>query len=127
MALTETQVQEFKARLEKERDILKRELSSLGSRNPDNPADWEPAKPAGDTFDADRNENADIVEALHENNAAMNELEARLSNVNLALTKIEKGTYGVCEESGDDIELERLNANPAARMCLAHMKKEPAS
>ncbi len=117
--LTKEHIEEFKIRLEKERAILQKELSSIGKQNPSNPDDWEPRAP-GEEFGADRNDNADIVEALHENNAAINELEIRLKNVSLALERIEKGTYGICEESGNPIELERLNANPAAITCIAH-------
>lgn len=119
--LTDLQVREFKTRLEKERDILERELSTLGARNPLNPGDWEPKKPDGEESSPDRNDNADIIEAMHENNASMNELEGRLNQVTLALQKIEGGTYGTCEISNEPIEIERLNANPAARTCMRHM------
>ena len=119
--ITEEQKTEFKDRLEKERDILQKELSSLGTQNPSNPDDWEPKKPVGEDFGADRNENADIIEAVQENNAALNELEARLKNVMHALSKFESGTYGVCETSDEPIEIERLKANPAARTCMQHM------
>ena len=61
---------------------------------------------------------------MHENNATMNELEARLHNVQLALKKIEDGTYGTCENGGGDIALDRLNANPAARTCITHAAEE---
>jgi len=120
--LTKEQIEDFKARLEKERDILTTELASLGKRNPTNPADWEPA-PQGDVFGADRNDNADIIEELHENNAAINDLEVRLVSVNEALVRINEGTYGVCQVSGEDIELDRLNANPAAKTCMEHMSE----
>lgn len=122
--LDKTQIQEFKTRLEKERDILEKELSALGKRNPANPNDWEPMKPEGEEASPDRNDNADIIEAMHENNASMNELEARFNNVVRALQKIEGGTYGTCEVSGEAIEIERLNANPAARTCMQHMEEE---
>ena len=34
------------------------------------------------------------------------------------------GTYGSCEISGEAIEVERLEANPAARTCKAHIERE---
>ena len=119
--LDNKQIAEFKTRLEKERDILEQELSALGKRNPSNPSDWEPMKPEGEESSPDRNDNADIIEAMHENNASLNELEGRLNNVMLALKKIEDGAYGMCEVSNEPIEIERLNANPAARTCMKHM------
>lgn len=121
--LNDNQIQEFKTRLEKERDILETELSALGRRNPTNPSDWEPRKPDGEEASPDRNDNADIIEAMHENNASMNELEGRMNHVMRALSKIENGEYGTCEICNEPIEIERLNANPAARTCLSHMEE----
>ncbi len=123
--LTEQQKQGFKERLEREQELLQGELSALGKRNPANPSDWEPAATTGE-FGADRNDNADLIEELHENNAAINELEVRLKNVSEALERIDAGSYGICEVSGEDIELERLNANPAARTCVEHMAESAA-
>lgn len=40
-----------------------------------------------------------------------------------ALQRIERGDYGVCEECGDDIGVERLKAQPMTRVCV-HCKKE---
>ena len=119
--LTHTEVAEFKTRLEKEKALLETELSGLGARNPSNPSDWMPAKPAGDEFGADRNDNADIIEDMQDDNASMNELEGRLNTVIAALKKIEDGTYGTCDACNEPIEKERLNANPAATTCMAHM------
>ncbi|TSB46342.1 TraR/DksA C4-type zinc finger protein [Alkalicoccobacillus porphyridii] len=39
--------------------------------------------------------------------------------VQRALTKLNEGTYGVCEKTGEDIPLERLQANPIARTASA--------
>ncbi len=123
--LTDAQLQSFKTRLTKEQAILQEELARMGTRNPNNPSDWEPMAVAGE-FGADRNDNADIIETLHENNAAMNELEVRLKGVNEALARIEDGTYGICEVSQEEIEMGRLEANPAARTCIAHMEVTPS-
>jgi len=122
--LTEEQIQGFKERLAKEKELLEKELATLGARNPSHPADWVPANVTGNQSGADNNENADTIEEMHDNNASLNELEGRVNNVILALEKIEKGTYGVCEISGEPIELERLNANPAARTSMAHMDEK---
>jgi DnaK suppressor protein len=48
-------------------------------------------------------------------------LQARLSDVNRALDKIEAGTFGSCEVSNEPIEADRLEANPAARTNKANM------
>ncbi|MBO9130936.1 TraR/DksA C4-type zinc finger protein [Bacillus sp. 165] len=47
-------------------------------------------------------------------------MQKQLDDVNQALQKIEKGTYGVCDVSGKEIPLERLEAMPAAITCIEH-------
>jgi RNA polymerase-binding transcription factor DksA len=112
----------FKQKLEDELKVLEGELQSVGRRNPSNPADWEPVPTEMNIQHADKNEEADKIEQYEENTAVLKELEIRYNNVKLALEKIEKGTYGKCEISGEDIELDRLEANPAARTCKTHME-----
>ena len=41
-----------------------------------------------------------------------------LKEIRNALTKIKQGTYGICEETGEAIEENRLIANPLARYSL---------
>ncbi len=122
--LTSDQTAHFKQKLETEKAVLEGELSNLGTRNPSNPSDWVVDKPEGEVFGADKSDNADIIEAEQQNNATLNELEGRLNQVIAALEKIEKGAYGVCEISQEDIEVERLEANAAARTCKSHMQDE---
>ncbi len=119
--LTETQINTFKQRLEDEKVLLEKQLGELGTRNPSNPSDWMPSKPEGEEFGADRNDNADIIEEMQDNNASLTQLEARLNDTVSALQKIEQGSFGICEVSGEDIELDRLDANPSARTCKTHM------
>lgn len=47
----------------------------------------------------------------------------RLQEINLALDKIDKGTYGICEMSGELISDERLEAMPTARYSVAVQAK----
>jgi RNA polymerase-binding transcription factor DksA len=42
-----------------------------------------------------------------------------LYEIEEALRRIEQGTYGICEQSGEPIERERLRALPFARYCVA--------
>ncbi|HZJ56890.1 MAG TPA: TraR/DksA C4-type zinc finger protein [Clostridia bacterium] len=41
-----------------------------------------------------------------------------LKSIEDSLTKIENGEYGVCESCGKDIDFERLNAHPVAKLCI---------
>ena len=84
-------------------------------------------KQIGDTenFDIDHSatepdELADRMEDQEEKGAEKSALLERRTNIEDALHKIESGTYGICEVSGEPIEQERLEANPAARTCTAH-------
>lgn len=41
-----------------------------------------------------------------------------LQKIELALAKIESGTYGVCEACEEPIEAKRLDARPVAELCI---------
>ena len=50
-----------------------------------------------------------------------------IRKISQALTRIEDGTYGYCEETGDEIGLKRLEARPVATLCLdAQERREMA-
>ena len=66
----------------------------------------------------DPDENASEVEEYVDNLGLEQTLETQLKDVNDALAKIEHGTYGVCEKTGKEIPLERLEAYPGARTAL---------
>lgn len=110
----------FKSTLSEEKERLEAELQTLGRRNPSNPNDWE-AVPQETGQEADPNDAADLIEGFEENTAILKDLEIRYNDVLRALAKIEEGTYGICEVSGEEIEAARLEADPAARTCVAHM------
>ena len=41
-----------------------------------------------------------------------------LRKIDSALARIEEGTYGYCDETGEEIGLKRLEARPVATLCL---------
>lgn len=49
-------------------------------------------------------------------------LEGMLKEVDRALARIEKGTYGSCEKCGKPIGEERLQAMPWVTLCIEHAK-----
>lgn len=112
----------YKEKLLAERAKLEEELGDIGQKNPNNSDDWEATPPEDmDNADPDKNIRADAIEEYANRIGVSAPLEARLAEVNAALLRIEEGTYGVCEVSGAKIEEDRLEANPAARTCKAHM------
>ncbi|MFH0853789.1 MAG: TraR/DksA C4-type zinc finger protein [bacterium] len=48
------------------------------------------------------------------------QIEKSLLAVNEALEKIENGEYGNCQTCNEEIEQNRLLANPTAKQCLKH-------
>ncbi len=114
-------IQHFKEKLLKEKSLLEGELQSVGKVNPNNPNDWSATTTDIETDSADDNEVADKFEELEENEAIIGKLEPQYMEVKAALDRIEKGKYGICEISGELIEKDRLEANPSARTCKAHM------
>ena len=120
--MNKNDIQYFKEKLLKEKAILEEELASIGKVNPDHPDDWNATPGKIETDSADENEVADKFEELEENQLILNKLEPQYIEVKSALERIEKGTYGICEISGEVIEKERLEANPSARTSMKHMQ-----
>lgn len=114
----------FKEKLLSEKAQLEEELATVGRINPDNPTDWEPT-PSSEQEDRDTDPNvkADNIEEYENRTAILKQLETQLGEVNNALEKIEKGNYGICEVSDEEIEKGRLEANPSARTCIDHMNE----
>ena len=73
---------------------------------------------------ATSSQHADIADrATSETDRAL-ELRARdrqrklVAKINAALARIEDGTYGFCEETGEPINLRRLDARPIATLSI---------
>lgn len=64
----------------------------------------------------------DEAQELHNNLSIAASLRDKLSNIESALERISKGTYGTCEATGRDIPLEVLEVNPEARFHPDYMK-----
>lgn len=116
----------LKNKLEAQLAVVMTELATIGVLNTTTD-DWEaiPEHEEGVTY-ADENTNADITEEWNERQATLSDLEREYRDIKRALQKIETGTYGICEISGEPIEPERLTYKPDARTCIAHMNEEAA-
>ena len=115
--------QHFKDLLQKELELLESELSTVGRKNPSNPLDWEATEGDVVSDTAEEGDVAEGIEQYEDNKGILNQLEIRLNEVKKALTKIEQDKYGICEVSGEQIEEDRLEANPAATTCKKHMNQ----
>ena len=50
--------------------------------------------------------------------AQVSDLNRRIADIDITLTKIAKGKYGVCEKCNKDIPFARLKLIPEARYCV---------
>lgn len=116
--------EQYKERLDEELLVITKQLQTLGIHNPKVQSDWIAIPQGGAPLEADESLTADIAEDWMETNAILTTLETEYNNIVLALSKIEKGTYGVCEICEEEIEEERLNADTSARTCMEHLGEE---
>ena len=113
----------FKELLATDYTTLENELKTVGRKNPDNTGDWEAIEKDTDPEAAEEGDVAEGMEEYENNKGILETLETKLIEVKDALRKIEEGTYGICELGGEEIELDRLEANPSARTCKKHMNE----
>ncbi len=77
----------------------------------------------------DNSTSADIVDqasSYTEKNVefrAINRQIKLISKIDSALKRIEDGTYGFCQETGEPIGLKRLIARPVATLCISAQEK----
>ena len=102
------QIEYFRQRLEKARADLQTELETIPSPDADN------LSREGDQTD---HASADSERQFEIQNRER--VQLLLRQTNRALAKLENGTYGYCEDTGEPIDLKRLMAQPATSLSLA--------
>lgn len=112
----------FKDALLAEKKDLEVELAEIARFNTETNL-WEATPDADMMNEIDDNDAADRFEDFEARSAMVATQQARLTDVEDALKKIDAGTYGICEVSGEPIEEARLRANPAARTSKAHINE----
>ncbi len=115
------EIENFKKKLATEKAGLEQQLSKIGKKDAGVAGGWDATSGSIEVDSADDNEVADKLEELDENNMIAAQLETQLTEIKDALSRIEKGTYGLCEICGKPIEKDRLEANPSARISLKHV------
>ena len=98
-----------RALLVAERDRVEEQLGELGVDR--------------DSFDEGFADSGQVTAERGEVEALVGKLREALRDVDDALAKVERGEYGVCESCGEPIGEARLEAMPAARLCIACASK----
>jgi DnaK suppressor protein len=107
--MVETTHSSQRARLTAEHERVAGELRALGVDR--------------DTYDDGFADSGHSTAERGEVDALVGSLRETLIDVDDALAKLEAGTYGHCEQCGDDIVEARLEAMPAARLCMVCASK----
>jgi RNA polymerase-binding protein DksA len=76
-----------------------------------------------DSFDEGFADSGQVTAERGEVEALVGKLREALHDVDEAIAKLERGEYGVCELCGEPIGDARLEAMPAARLCIACASK----
>src|SRR5580698_950910 len=81
----------------------------------------------GDTglsYDSNFADSSQVTAERGEAERLATELREALDEVDAALIRLEAGTYGLCEVCGNPIGEARLEAMPAARLCINDAAKQ---
>ncbi len=105
---------ELKAKLEEEKTKLEKDLGNIAEPT-ETPGDFETKF---DEIGTDKDDNATEVETYADNLSVETSLENQLKDIRNALKRMEDGTYGICENCHQEIDIERLKIYPAARVCI---------
>ena len=108
----------LRSRLEMEQKRLTNELEQLkaNTRSTDERREGSPF--------GKREEEATEAFELEKRLALEKRLKDQLTEVEHALQKFEEGTYGLCDDCGQPIDPDRLEALPQANLCLSCKAKQ---
>ena len=113
MPLTASERSQLEIQIDERRKALAREIRSGVARARDDNFD----AVAGEAPDAGDEALASLV-ADTENAETRRDVH-ELQELDAALASIAEGTYGTCQDCGDDIPFERLRANPGSTRCVS--------
>jgi len=110
---------QLKQILEKEKEATKKELQRFAKEDKKLKGDWDTRFPRFDkeTGGSSLEKAADELEEYEALLPIEFSLEKKLQDINLALEKMKKEKFGICENCKKTISVERLKAFPAARTC----------
>ncbi|MFA5095555.1 MAG: TraR/DksA C4-type zinc finger protein [Candidatus Paceibacterota bacterium] len=110
----------IKEKLEKEKEVLLEQLRDIGKLNPET-NEWEAIPEERDSRESDQNDMADRFEDFEARSIMIKALEGRMNSVLSALKGLNRESFGRCEVCKKDIEMDRMEVNPAAKTCKKHL------
>src|SRR5437773_1341890 len=102
--MTEAAITGPRAVLAAERERLATELEAMGFDR--------------GSFDEGFADSGQVTAERGEVDALVGSLTETLADIDNALAKLDAGTYGTCERCGKPVGADRLEAMPAARLCI---------
>jgi RNA polymerase-binding transcription factor DksA len=78
---------------------------------------------SGLSYDSNFADSSQVTAERGEAGRLATELQETLDDVEAALLRLQDGTYGLCEVCGKPIGAARLEAMPAARLCIVDAAK----
>jgi RNA polymerase-binding transcription factor DksA len=119
--MSEIDTRALRSRLEEERARLTNAVQFLERENPGSLEDE-----LGEVAAGNDNHLGDLATATYDRelDEGLEEgVQQTLADIDLALRKMEDGTYGTCEVCGKPIAAERLAAIPWARFCIDDQRR----
>jgi DnaK suppressor protein len=101
---SETVLESVRAQLREERERIRAQLAQIGLD--------------ADNLDENFADSGQVTAERGELEALSGSLLETLRDIDVALVKLDDGRYGLCEECGQPIGAARLEAMPAARLCI---------
>jgi DnaK suppressor protein len=105
---SEALIRQARSALEDERDDLRRRIEELATEDSEL------------SYDENFADSGQVAAEQNEVQSLSASLQEQLDEVQRALTRIDEGEYGLCEVCGQPIQEERLEAVPAATLCIDH-------
>ena len=109
------QIEELKKKLEENKSSLEETLHRFAKKDSKPEGDWDTIFPK--TEGSSIEEKADEVEEYSALLPVEHALEVKLKNIDNALEKIKKNTYGKCEKCDGDISYKKLSLVPETKTC----------
>lgn len=114
----------IKRQLEKEKKQLEFGLSKIATKDKNLKDDYDAKYENLDSEVFDQSTEATEVSEYDRKLSLEANLEVQLREVNRALERMAKNSYGSCTKCGKEIEEKRLLANPTAKICIACARKQ---